>query len=949
MDWRTSEIANADSAIRRARAVCRYVCGMNRPEGSSWWKVDFHAHSPESFDFGGVEGQRSSSSISMREWLTAYMQAEVDIVVIADHNTSAGIEPARAELSLMRDEPAAGFREITLFAGVELTVNGGYHLLAVFGHDTDAGAVDRLLERCNYRGDRGDSNGTTEFSLEQSIREITQDGGIAIPAHVETRGYLALDERSRSAIETAHLVVAAEATTPDGIAEIRDRGWTAVLGSDAHHLDGTTAPANVEAKFPGSHFTWIKMQVPNLHGLKLALADPESSVRTSDHASQDPNEVAHSLIRQISVRRGNSESLQEISPWMTAIIGGRGVGKSTLLELLRLAMGRFEELPERLQNDQIWFSPDPPRGGEERYWDEVTVVTIEYEKLGQRFRVEWSGATGEATVKVFHDDEWVADPGSPRDRFPILMYSQKQIYETAQDPQSLLRMIDEQPAIDYANWSTDFDALVADYRTKRAELRQLDGTIESEGRLCGELADVSAELTIVEALLDSPDLAELNRLLARAQAEDDLERRAGEFEEVLAQALDAIAPLDEQGEQPQEGDGSEAAEEPIEAAQGDALSWPPLAAREAAFETAVGLVREAVAELTDAREARENADVEESPLILRIAELRSAITMATDDDADDPSTRHRELKDRKMGVERALVAVGNAKTKHGELSAVADELLRQVQAHRHELTKRRTEYLASISKPDLRLNLYEWADEDSLEADLRRVLNKPSSFDGAFAKGSGLRLSLPHPQSNSYQKSIEELKAALKELRKSGASAAQVQSGWIGNIEGRFYSHVSGLDQYDFDLEVDLWFPEDRLQLRYSQGGALQNLEQGSPGQKTAALLAVILQLNDVPLILDQPEDDLDNKLISDLVVKTLKKTKTQRQVIVVTHNANLVVNGDAELVVVMQSNLPVPLVEASGSIQDATVKDAVCLILEGGEEAFSARYRRLIAAGINA
>jgi hypothetical protein len=88
---------------------------------------------------------------------------------------------------------------------------------------------------------------------------------------------------------------------------------------------------------------------------------------------------------------------------------------------------------------------------------------------------------------------------------------------------------------------------------------------------------------------------------------------------------------------------------------------------------------------------------------------------------------------------------------------------------------------------------------------------------------------------------------------------------------------------------------------------------------------------------LDQPEDDLDNRLISDLVVKALRR-----------NNANVVINGDAELVIIMKENLPVPAIEAAGTIQETDVKDAICLILEGGEPAFAARYRRLVAAGVS-
>lgn len=164
------------------------------------------------------------------------------------------------------------------------------------------------------------------------------------------------------------------------------------------------------------------------------------------------------------------------------------------------------------------------------------------------------------------------------------------------------------------------------------------------------------------------------------------------------------------------------------------------------------------------------------------------------------------------------------------------------------------------------------------------------------------------------------------------------------SFDQRFFTHLSSLDPHAFETEVNLWFPEDHLRVRYQQEGEsrLSEIDEGSPGQKTAALLAVILQLSNDPLLLDQPEDDLDNKLIYDLVVTTLKRIKTSRQVIVVTHNANVVVNADAEHVTILRHG-PVPEVESHGSMQRTDMKRSICLIMEGGEPAFAARYKRLM------
>jgi hypothetical protein len=94
-------------------------------------------------------------------------------------------------------------------------------------------------------------------------------------------------------------------------------------------------------------------------------------------------------------------------------------------------------------------------------------------------------------------------------------------------------------------------------------------------------------------------------------------------------------------------------------------------------------------------------------------------------------------------------------------------------------------------------------------------------------------------------------------------------------------------------------------------------------------------------LVLDQPEDDLDNHLIYGLVVQQIRSNKLRRQLIIVTHNPNIVVNGDAELIHVLDFNNQC-FVKLTGSLQDRTMREEVCQVMEGGKEAFERRYQRL-------
>jgi len=93
--------------------------------------------------------------------------------------------------------------------------------------------------------------------------------------------------------------------------------------------------------------------------------------------------------------------------------------------------------------------------------------------------------------------------------------------------------------------------------------------------------------------------------------------------------------------------------------------------------------------------------------------------------------------------------------------------------------------------------------------------------------------------------------------------------------------------------------------------------------------------------VIDQPEDDLDNEFIFREIVQTLRREKERRQFIIATHNANIPVSGDAELIVVMQANEQHGWIEHAGSIDTPEIRDPVENVLEGGREAFRIRQQK--------
>ncbi len=131
------------------------------------------------------------------------------------------------------------------------------------------------------------------------------------------------------------------------------------------------------------------------------------------------------------------------------------------------------------------------------------------------------------------------------------------------------------------------------------------------------------------------------------------------------------------------------------------------------------------------------------------------------------------------------------------------------------------------------------------------------------------------------------------------------------------------------------------LELRMDDG-AYRRLDELSGGQRVSVLLSLLLETDDDrPLVIDQPEDELDNRFLSETVLPALKKLRGRRQVIVATHNANVVVNGDADMVIQLEATARQGRVACAGAIEEPAVRGAIVRTVDGGEEAFRLRYKK--------
>ena len=915
--------------------------------GSRWWKFDFHTHTPASAD---TPWHRNGLTLTPQDWLLKYMAADINCVAVTDHNSGAWIDPLKAAYAKMkaladRGQAPAGFRDLTLFPGVELSVSGGFHLLAIFDPSQTTRTITDLLAAVRYQGTDGDSDGVTKEGPEGVFQAILAAGGIPIPAHADRpedggKGLLArrgdggasrLDANTLRGIFDSAQLLAVEwedmTRNPPNCVQAQVGKLARVLGSDCHSFQGPGAP--------GSRYTWVKMASPRLEGLRLALLDGNGvSIRRSDEGAIDPFRVPTHLVREIQIEHarfmGNGEPAQlACSPFFNAVVGGRGTGKSTVVHALRLATRRDQELAAL------------PAGSEPRTQFEAfrkvahgrddkgavranTVIRVEWQHEADRLRLLWR-ADGQGTVvEEWREGRW--EPSASQSvnaaRFPLRIFSQGQIAALAGGGrQTLLGIIDEAAQIEPLRQAVEQARRT--YFTQRARLREMDGKLAGLAEVDRKLEESGRKL----AALSQADHAAVLRAYAQAQ------HQAREVNGVLDQLLAATKRISDLPEQLVLDDWSS---QHFTEQDADLLSWRQ------------GL----------------NAQLEQ----VRIELLERARKLAAVVESARADERYLQWRGRAHAAQQAhsalqqqLVAQGVSDpqafarlTQERQQLAAQRKTLQQMQGDRQVLVtqldaqralfdeKRRAVTQARGAfvqraldrNPYVRLSVVPFGFEAKLlERELRELIDVT---DDRFADdilnddaSGGMAFDLAQADDAARAQVVETVRQRL-------LTSDAVLGGRLRNYLQRQH------DKPEFADHISTWWPEDDLRIDYQRDGRWTAISQGSQGQRSAALLAFLLAFGEEPIVLDQPEDDLDNHLIYELIVQQIRENKLRRQLIVVTHNPNVVVNGDAELVHVMAFGQGQCLVQQSGALQDKAVRDEVCRVMEGGRDAFERRWKRL-------
>lgn len=856
------------------------------------------------------QGQGVAHGLSEDAYNTALVDRciknEIQVVGIADHGSVDGVEKLRQALE------ATG---IVVFPGFEIASTEKVHMVCLYPAGTSINALNQYLGALGVSVGIKKTDPSTLGCL-AIAEKIEKQGGFWYAAHATgASGLLRLQQDGGGLnhiwCDCEKVLAAQIAADIDAIPEPeaqkilrnknaqykRDRKIALINSKDVRK------PEDLDN---ARTFSWVKMTEPTLDALRLACRDPESRVRLS----HEVNPTYYSRIDRIAVKRGYLEDLElDLSPNLNAVVGGRGTGKSTLIEAIRYALQLVPSNKDALRAHEGIIDANFAK---EKAGIEITLTS--FQQNSERYVV--SRYHGEP-AKVL-DDQGKVLQLSPKDVLPrVEVYGQNELLAIVQNDQAKASLLGRFLPDD-ASVKQELATIQTALRKNRQEIDTLESKVAEIG---DKLAEVPAlhdkEKSFQKLGLDS----ELKQVRAREAQRAYVTAINESLETIEAAAEEFKAALDDVDEPAVPADTPAGTLDTFNAILTEAKKAALKAAADA--ETALGKTRAkydkaktAFDQQMSSGEQAFNVAVNKLPALKgkSVAQLTAEYKKVSGDLAKlQPLGAQKTAHEGKLltlNKDRANLLQKLAKARNGRWT----DLSKAVKS----LNKRLEGQLRIDFEPErVRSPLKEFL----LNCDLEGIAEKRLAW-------------IEDADSVSVAELVNLIKqggnALLGAFKKAG-----MQKQVADALAGLPAATVRELEELELPERMELLLNVSRESENYREVGKL------STGQQCTAILHLLLLDNPDPLIIDQPEDNLDNAFIAEHIVNELRTSKTKRQYLFATHNANIPVFGDAEWIGVLQEEGGRSKLLASGSIDSPQVKDLAANILEGGREAFTRRREK--------
>lgn len=878
--------------------------------GAIFYRADLHIHS-----FGGSHDVADNSMTPEAIVVTAAAE-NIRIIAITDHNDITNV-PRALEV--------AAANNVLVIPGIELSTVQG-HLLCYFPTHQK---LARFFASLNI-ADSGLPTSRCQQSILECLTAAEAQDGFGILAHVDVASgfeqenpgasphkFDVICHRALAGIELKQADSGILYSPADAVADRARMGQARierlglgskqylarVLNSDSHTLNALGRNSELAKRI-----TRYKLDVPSFASLRIALDDADARVRIEDLI---PQSVPH--VVGIALDGGFLDNqVLRFSTNLNCIIGGRGTGKSTTFEAVRCLIGSVGET-SKVVDSEVW--PD-------------------------HLQMIWQDKAGQQHLLSRHknlDIENVNDPDGGPCSFDIDCFGQgdaaKISHQAQTSPLALLGYLDK---------FVDLSAASADEEAAREELLALQTDIEKAEQQVALIPQYQRQLATTKQALTAMQKPEVKELI-------ELQRQLATERELRLQIGHKLKRLKENGDV--------SVQLTVATEIGDLADPASLKLGRGEFEAIVGEAHTFKKTVSDAQQK----------ITMGITSLEKMISgqamswRAKETEAQTKiDAKKKELEALKVTFDMSYIA----KLASDEASHL--QTLKNLDAWKNNLAELRRNRLAALGR--------RWVARDRI-ATQREAFGKLASATLREAL-SDLQVSLKYARNAHSPEAVEQIIAAM-----GWRTNQQVRSNYLvedltmpvlldaiqsndvmpltslltkegfavfDKSEAESIIERLGSPAIKFALERVALFDLPRLQVtkQVDDGeGRLRHVSREfsklSLGQQQSILLALMLSANsDKPLIIDQPEDNLDGEFIYSTLVPVLRRAKERRQVIIVTHNPNVAVLGDAEQIIVMKANNDHGEIVTRGSIDNPATRNSACSILEGAKEAFTRRAK---------
>ena len=829
------------------------------------------------------------------------LELEIEVIAVTDHYR------VKDSISLVRTARNKG---LYAFMGFEAVTKEGVHVLCLFDHD-DVQKIERIIGQCGIR-DTEESSPSSDLDFTALLDIAKEWKAVTIAAHVAAEGGLLRTLKGKPRIRAwthKNLVACAlpgpVKDAPGDLAAIlnnqdvqhkRDRMPAILNASDVND------PADLEKNRSSCY---IKMSSVSIEAFRQAFLDPDSRIRLHSDASQVP----HTEFVAMSWEGGFLHDTKlHFNENLNVLIGGRGTGKSTVIESIRYVLD-LQPLGKNAGNAHDGIVNDVLRPG-----TKVSLLVRTHAPSENLYTIERTVPN----PPIVKNEAGEVLSLLPRDIVPgVDLFGQHEISELTNSPEKLTLLLEKYVHRNSSLSDGKSGAQLALKHSQRQVLDALNEKLRLEEKLSSLPSLEENQKRYQKAGIDKV-LKERTQLVREERLFVDLEERLGEYRALQSNLSEGL---------------------PIDTAFFSDRSLEDLP--NADLLSNIHRILENLNDNLNAinkvfSEAISEADSE-------IAETKSLWDGRRSSIDETYEVHLRELQKSNINGDEFIE------------NREKIEALRPLDEAHTSLTQNlntlNTERLDLLEKWDeAKLSYFETIKEvaNRISEKLHNKVRIKVSYAGNLKPLEEL---LQKKVGGNLHATMERLQRdenlALKELAKcieQGAESLKTRykltSSSAKRIAEKGFELAMDIEQLDLPASTE-------IELNTAPAGdpvKWRSLKELSTGQKATAVLLLLLLESEAPLVIDQPEDDLDNRFISEDVVPSMREEKRRRQFIFSTHNANIPVLGDAELILGLTASGSADVGQAEikqahmASIDSRPVREFVEEILEGGEAAFELR-----------